>query len=129
MIPRGLIIIGLAVASWTIVLLPVWAFRTPTLAEMQANPRLYTPTNCTASPCVLTGLGGYLSVWDDWADAVMKRGWSFVVVGVCASACEREFERARMYQVEVSLTPGSVLIYHKPELLNPDACTEVGRCP
>lgn len=119
MIPRGLIIVGLAVASWAVVLLPVWAFRTATLAEMQANPRLYTPTNCTASPCVLTGLGGYLSVWDDWADAVMKRGWSFVVVGVCASACEREFERALRADVAVKSIPGAILIPHEPEPLLP----------
>jgi hypothetical protein len=114
-LPFGWIILGLTIAAWSPFIGVAYAWHTATLHEMQAQPKLYTPTACTASPCVLTGLGGFIETWDDWADAVMRRGWGFIVRGTCASACEREFERALRAGVSVDFVPGAVLIPHRPE--------------
>lgn len=114
-VPLGWIIVGAALLAWS----PVIAagYVTATLTQMRANPTLYLPTACRALPCVLTGLGGFIETWDNWADAVMARGWGFIVRGICASACEREYRRALAAGAPAQVAPGAVLIYHAPELV------------
>lgn len=110
-------LVGLALLAWGLVAGTGFALSTATLAVMRANPSLYLPRACTAPPCVLTGLGGMIWTWDDWADAVMQRGWGFRVEGICASACERQYERALRAGVRVEVEPGAVLIPHTPQKL------------
>lgn len=69
----------------------------------------YAPPPCPRDPCVLTGPGGIVQGWFAHVDKYQAMGRSFVVKGVCASACEMAARR-----VNARLLPGARLIYHKP---------------
>jgi hypothetical protein len=69
----------------------------------------YWPPPCNSSPCVLTGMGGVVHVWEQHVDENLKLGRKFVVWGVCASACEIAARRAN-----ATVLPGSRLIKHTP---------------
>jgi hypothetical protein len=43
----------------------------------------------------------------------MARGRSFVVRGLCASACEHAYQRAKRLGARVTVEPGANLVYHK----------------
>ena len=79
------------------------------------NDARYWPPACNASPCVLTGLGGLVRVWEKHVDRNLALGRRFVVQGVCASACEIAARRAK-----AELLPGARLIYHAPTPLDWD---------
>ncbi len=81
---------------------------TVTLRQMVGNAS-YWPPACTADPCTLTGLGGVTDVWERYVDDNLALGRSFVVVGVCASACEIAARRAH-----ARILPGARLIPHTP---------------
>lgn len=77
-----------------------------TVREMIGNP-LYWPPPCETKVCVLTGLGGIVQVWLKHVDRNLALGRTFVVDGVCASACEMAARRAK-----AKLLPGARLIPH-----------------
>lgn len=81
---------------------------TVTLRQMVGNAS-YWPPQCVSDTCVLTGLGGVVHVWEKYVDENLARGRSFVVVGVCASACEIAARRAH-----ARVLPGARLIAHEP---------------
>ena len=69
----------------------------------------YWPPECSSNPCVLTGPGGVVHVWERHVDEQLALGRSFVVTGVCASACEIAARRAH-----ARILPGARLIPHTP---------------
>lgn len=95
MIPRGLVILGLATLAWVPVIavgkVAIETIHAPQATEawMQAHRDDYFPTNanrCHGSVCDLTGPGGHLIVWDMWFELAALRGYTFRVVGDCVSA-------------------------------------------
>lgn len=82
-----------------------------TIREMMDDDR-YWPPPCTQTACVLTGLGGIVSVWEDHIDK--HQGRQFIVRGVCASACEIAFQRAVRRYERVRVELGARLIKHRP---------------
>ena len=125
MIPRGLTILGLAAVSWAVVIGIGWAVsievsHAPAMPAAQVyaqfNDASHFPTidnRCNNGLCDLTGLGGIINWWDRWLDTAVLLKSNFRVVGVCASACEREYVRATQeYHLNVSVEPGARLIQH-----------------
>lgn len=103
---RGVIAaIGLA---GTALLLAGCGGSTVTLRQMVGKAD-YLPPQCNANPCVLTGLGGVVHVWERHVDRQLALGRSFIVTGVCASACEIAARRAH-----ARIQPGARLIPHTP---------------
>lgn len=98
------------------------AFAAPVTIRQITNDARYWPPVCTlhqrcdltcpANPCILTGLGGILIVWISYVDA--NPGRSFVVRGVCASACEIAYQRAKPHVV---VEAGAQLIVHDPSIV------------
>jgi hypothetical protein len=74
-----------------------------TIKEMIGDPR-YWPPACDSVVCVLTGLGGIVQVWLKHVDRNLALGRTFVVRGICASACEMAARRAK-----AKLLPGAEL--------------------
>lgn len=111
-IPRGWQWLGLFLLSGLCWIGIFWAIsslaQAVTVREMLGDER-YWPPACNASPCVLSGLGGIVPVWERHVDKNLALGRVFVVVGVCASACEIAARRAH-----AEITPGAVLIVHEP---------------
>lgn len=79
-----------------------------TVAVMLQDAR-YWPRPCTDS-CELSGLGGIVEVWENWVDE--HKNARFVVRGVCASACEIAYQRAKKYGT-VKIAPKAKLIKHR----------------
>lgn len=77
-----------------------------TVRDMIGDAR-YWPPKCNSNPCVLTGLGGIVGVWENHVDTNLALGRSFVVKGLCASACEIAAIRA-----DAKLLPGAKLVSH-----------------
>ena len=77
---------------------------TVTLRQMVGKAE-YWPPRCEADPCVLTGMGGIQHIWERHVDEQLALGRSFVVTGVCASACEIAARRAHA-RVLLTLDPG-----------------------
>jgi len=80
-----------------------------TIRDMIGDAR-YWPPPCESDVCVLTGLGGIVQVWLKHVDRNLALGRTFVVKGICASACEMAARRAK-----ARLLPGAELIAHPPE--------------
>lgn len=85
---------------------PVLAGERVSIRAMLDDAR-YWPPACERSVCVLTGLGGIVSVWT--RHVRRNAGKRFVVQGVCASACEIAARRANAERM-----PGARLIPHVP---------------
>jgi len=106
--------LGAFVLSGMLWLLIIWAVSSLTSAgevsvrQMIGDAR-YWPPACEQSVCVLTGLGGIVQVWERHVDKYNGLGRSFVVEGMCASACEIAARRAR-----ARIAPGATLIVHEP---------------
>lgn len=112
-VARGWSWLGLFVLSGVLWVLIIWAISSVasagvTVRQMIGDPRYWPPT-CEGPVCVLTGLGGIVQVWERHVDKNMALGRTFVVEGVCASACEIAARRA-----QATITDGAVLIVHEP---------------
>lgn len=111
-LPRGWPILGVFMVSGFLWVLIIWAVSSiagaVTVREMIGDDR-YWPPACERPVCVLTGLGGIVRVWERHVDKHTALGRSFVVEGVCASACEIAARRAHATPM-----PGARLIVHKP---------------
>ena len=79
------------------------------LTHVLANAEAYAPPPCNSRVCVLTGPGGLVNLWIAHVDRHAAKGRTFVVKGVCASAC-----RLAALRVHARLLPGARLVYHKP---------------
>lgn len=79
-----------------------------TVRQMIGDAR-YWPPVCDQSVCVLTGLGGIVQVWERHVDKHKELGRTFVVEGICASACEIAARRAG-----AAIAPGATLVVHEP---------------
>lgn len=116
---RARMISLLMALSWGVVAIggigSAWGYKSASVYYMLLHPALYVPQECRADPCTLTGLGGFVRLWDDWMDKNIALGHSFVVRGTCASACEREYRRAKAFGAEVTVMADAKLIYHAPQ--------------
>lgn len=83
------------------------------LTYVLAHASAYAPPPCNADPCVLTGPGGIVQVWNAHIDKNIRLGRHFVVKGVCASACAIAAQRAH-----ATLLPGAQLIHHQTSPAN-----------
>jgi hypothetical protein len=100
----------ISIALWGLI---AWAASAAqiTIEQMLEQPGKYFPAPCDQrrKVCILTGLGGIVSVWTRHVDTHDAKGFRFVVRGVCASACEIAARRAK-----ATALPGSRLIPHSP---------------
>jgi hypothetical protein len=76
------------------------------------NAALYWPAPCQRNICVLTGLGGIVAVWRNHVDE--HQGYTFIVKGVCASACEIVYWQVVDRGDTVYILPDAQLIEHAP---------------
>ena len=112
-IGRGWFWLGAFALSGVLWVLIIWAVSSVatagsiTVRQMIGDAR-YWPPACDQSVCVLTGLGGIVQVWERHVDKQKSRGRSFVVEGICASACEIAARRAG-----AAIAPGATLIVHE----------------
>jgi hypothetical protein len=86
---------------------------TVTVRQMIGNDD-YWPQKCRGNTCVLTGYGGLVDVWQQYVDDNARRGRSFAVKGVCASACEMAYRRAVSRGARVTVASDARLIAHDP---------------
>jgi hypothetical protein len=106
--------LGAFLLSGVLWLLIIWAVSSVasagvvTVRQMIGDAR-YWPPACEQSVCVLTGLGGIVQVWERHVDKHKGLGRTFVVEGICASACEIAARRAG-----ARIAPGATLIVHEP---------------
>lgn len=106
-----LIAIGFSTVAWAaIVNVAKAADEYPTITYMLNNPKDYFPAPCDHNKkvCVLTALGGIVDVWVRHVDE--HKGYTFIVRGLCASACEIAAKKAKAKR-EI----GSKLKPHKPK--------------
>lgn len=113
-VPRGWFWLGAFVLSGLMWVGIIWAVTSlasagqVTIRQMLGDPR-YWPPACEQRVCVLSGLGGIVDVWERHVDKHLAKGRTFVVKGLCASACEIAARRAK-----ARILPGATLIVHKP---------------
>jgi len=112
-IARGWYWLGAFMLSGVLWTMIIWAVSSVasagsvTVRQMLGDAR-YWPPVCEQSVCVLTGLGGIVQVWERHVDKHKELGRSFVVEGLCASACEIAARRAG-----ATIAPGATLIVHE----------------
>lgn len=111
---RGWYLLGAFMVSGLLWVIIIWAITSlvsaqpVTVRQMIGDPR-YWPPACSKPVCVLTGLGGIVQVWERHVDTNLALGRTFIVKGLCASACEIAARRAHAVVAD-----GAVLILHKP---------------
>ena len=105
-------------AFWMFTIRTVVSQEVPLIDMVRPAPYAdkYWPLPCESETCILTGWGGLISVWEKWADE--HAGKSFVVHGICASACEIAYRRVLERGDSVTLRHDAQLVYHKPSSLN-----------
>lgn len=112
-IPRGWFWLGAFAVSGLMWLGIIWAVSSfagaaqVTVRQMIGDPR-YWPPACHQQVCVLAGLGGIVQVWERHVDRNLALGRTFVVKGLCASACEIAARRSG-----ATVLKGATLIVHE----------------
>lgn len=111
-LPLGWKLLGAFLVSGVMWLVILWGAASlatsASLVDVLSNAKAYAPPPCHSRVCVLSGPGGLVNLWNSHVDRNLALGRTFVVKGVCASACMIAARRA-----DATMLPGAMLVPHQ----------------